>query len=252
MAAGWGNPAAITADDWPVAPIPTTPAPNHPSGVLIPLRWPHHGNLRILVDELDVFVSSDDLYALAEYEDLEHHPHPTLLPTVTWAKQTGDPLVAMYTLVDAVAVLEHRPTHQTGELLEWLRDQLPLILRDEVIDAAIGLEDFLGSYTVAQAARVLDRDPAISIGQNTLFEHLALIGLAERDLAGLWHPTRTAIRGRLLTIREVIIRPRTKHATTYQQLYVTPAGLDQLRRTLRALHAAPPDPVEPEQLPIPD
>ena len=122
--------------DWPVAQIPSTPIANHPSGVLIPLRWPHHGDLRILVDELDVFAVADDVYALAEYEDLEHHPHPVLLPYVTWARNEGDPLLSFYPLADAVSVLEHEPTHQTSELLAWLRSQLPLILRDEVIDAA--------------------------------------------------------------------------------------------------------------------
>lgn len=251
MAAGWGIPAAITSDAWPVAQIPTPPVANHPAGVLIPLRWPHHGNLRILVDELDVFTSADDLYTLAEYDEPEH-PHPTLLPYVTWAKQPGEALIDLYPLADAIAVLEHRPTHQTHELLAWLREQLPMVLRDEVIDATIGLEDFLDAYTVSQAARILDRDPAVSIGQKSLFEHLNHIGLAERDLVGHWRPTRTAIRRGLLTIRDVIIRARTRAAAPYPQIYVTEEGLAELRRTLHALHPAPPDRPAPEQLPIPD
>lgn len=238
--------------DWPVAQIPTTPVGNHTTGVLMPLRWPHHGDLRILVDELDVFVTAADMYALAEYEDLERHPHPTLLPRVTWSRNRGEQLLTMYTLADAVAVLEHEPTHQTYALLAWLRKQLPLVLRDDVIDAAIGLEDFLDAYTVSQAAHILDRDPAISIGQKTLFTHLEHVNLAERDLLGHWRPSRTAIRRGLLTIREVLVRRGKHHVDTYPQIYVTEAGLRELRSTLHALYNAPPGHPEPETLPIPD
>lgn len=238
--------------DWPVAQIPATPVPNHPAGVFIPLRWPHHGDLRILVDDLEVFTSADDLYALAEYEDPDVHPHPTLVPTITWSKNVGDPLLLLYPLADAITVLEHAPTHQTAELLAWLRVQLPLVLRDEVIDAALGLEGFLDAYTVSQAARILDSDPAVSIGQKSLFQHLELVGWAERDLAGHWHPTRVATRAGLLTIRDILIRHGKHHATPYPQIYVTEAGLAELRRTLHALWSAPPGHPEPDTLPIPE
>lgn len=236
--------------DWPVAEIPTTPAANHPAGVLIPIRWPHHGDLRILVDDLEVFVTAVDLYALAEYEDIEGHPHPTLEPKVTWSKNPGDALLELYPLSDAIAVLEHEPTHQTSELLQWLRQQLPLVLRDEVIDAAIGLEDFLDAFTVSQAARILDGDPAVSIGQKSLFKHLEHIGWAERDLAAQWRPTRVAIRAGFLTIRDVLIRHGKRLADTYPQIYVTPAGLAELRQTLHALWAAPPGGAQQPTLPI--
>lgn len=237
--------------DWPVAQIPTTPVGNHTTGVLMPLRWPHHGDLRILVDELEVFVTAADMYALAEYEDLEQHPHPTLLPRVTWSRNRGEQLLAMYTLANAITVLEHAPTHQTTELLEWMRIQLPLHISEETIDAAIGLESFLDAYTVSQAARILDRDPAVSIGQKSLFRHLKHIGWADQDLAMNWHPTRPAIRAGHLTIRDVLIH-QGKHTTPYPQIYVTEAGLAELRRTLHALYASPPGLPEPETLPIPD
>lgn len=237
------------SESWPVAAIPTAPVANHPTGVAIPLRWPAHGDLRILVDELDVFVAASDLHALAEFED--DYEHPTIRPRVTWARHAGETLIEHYTLAEAMEVLDHTPTHQTGELLAWLREQLPLVLRDEVIDAAIGLEGFCDAFTVAQAALILDRDPAVSIGQRTLFQHLEHIGWAERDFVGHWRPTRPAIRRHWLTIRDVIIRPRTRQAAPYPQLYVTPAGLAELRKTLHALNPAPLDLPEPETLPIP-
>lgn len=239
--------------DWPVAQIPTAPVANHPTGVLIPIRWPHHGDLRILVDDLELFVSADDLYDLAELVGHQAYDvHPTLLPNVTWSKNPGDPLLRMYSLTEAIAVLEYAPTHQTAELLEWMRIQLPLHIREEAIDAAIGLESFLSAYTVSQAARILDRDPAISIGQKSLFKHLEHVGWAERDLAMQWHPTRTATRAGFLTIRDVLIHHGKHHTTPYPQIYVTQTGLAELRRTLHALWAAPPEIPEPETLPIPE
>lgn len=240
--------------DWPVAQIPQEPVANHPAGILMPLRWKDHGDLRILVDadELDVFVSSDDLYALAEYEDTEHHPHPTLLPVVTWSRNPGDPLVEMFTLADAVLVLEHAPTHQTRELLDWIRVTVPLVLNDEVLDNAVNLESFCDAYTVRQAAMILDRDPAIAIGQNTLFQHLDHIGWSSRDWAGHWRPSSHALRHKLLTIRDVTIRSGTRAAAPYPQLYITPAGLAELRRTLHALDRTPVAPTAPETLPIPE
>lgn len=253
MAVGTGNPAAITPDAWPVAEIPTPPVANHPAGVLIPLRWAMHGDLRILVDELDVFVSADDLLDLAELiGPRAYDVHPTLRPDVTWSKSPGEPLLHLFPLADALAVLDHAPTHQTLELREWLREQLPLVLRDEVIDRAIGLEGFLDAYTVSQAALILDRDPGISIGQRSLFQHLEHIGWADRDLVGHWRPTRHATRHGYLTIREVLIRPRVRAIAAYPQIYVTPAGLAELRHTLHALNPDPPEFTAPETLPIPD
>lgn len=247
--------------DWPVAQIPSGPVANHPGGILMPLRWEHHGDLRILVDEddLDIFIAAEDLYALAELEPAEDaafdphaHPHPHLRPLVTWSRNVGDPLVAMYSLTDAVTVLEHSPTHQTAELLTWMRHTLPYVLRDEVLDSAVGLESFCDAYTVQQAAMILDRDPAIRIGRTTLFAHLEQIAWAHRDLAGHWEPTSYAVRHQLLTVRDVTIRARTRAAERYPQVYVTKTGLEELRRTLHALDQNPPVQPAPEALPIPE
>lgn len=242
--------------DWPVAQIPTEPVANHPAGIFMPLRWEHHGDLRILVDEddLDVFVSAEDIYSLAELEDalVDGHPHPQLRPLITWARNPGELLLEMYPLTDAIAVLEHAPTHQTSELLDWIRQTLPYVLRDEVLDHAVGLENFCDAYTVQQAAMILDRDPAISIGRTSLFAHLASIEWAERDFVGHWSPTSYALRHKLLTIRDIVIRARTKAAAAYPQIYVTKTGLDTLRGTLHALDKKPPELPAPETLPLPD
>lgn len=241
--------------DWPVATIPTPPSANHPGGQQLPLRWPHHGDLRILVDvdTLEVFVAAVDLIALAELDDLTPADlHPSIRPHVTWSRSGGaEGLLEHYTLADAVAVLEHNPTHLTGELLEWMREQIPLAVADDVIDSAVGLEGFCSAYTVQQAAMILDRDPAVAIGRTRLFAHLERIGWARRGIAQHWEPTSLARRHHWLTIRTVSIRPGTKATTPYPQLYITPAGLDELRRTLHALNPdAPATTPQPEPLPI--
>lgn len=235
--------------DWPVARIPSDPIANHTTGERMPLRWPQHGDLRILVDGPDVFVVAEDLHALAGY-DGDAVPHPAIVPAVTWSRRSGAELVAHYTLAEAVAVLEYSPTHLTGELLEWMRVQIPAALRPEVLDNLTGLESFMTSFTVRQAAGILDRDPAVSIGRQSLFRHLELIGWIERDLTGVWRPLSAAIRGHWLTVREVSVRAG-KSVTPYSQLYVTQAGLVELRRSLRALHLDAPAVVPaPEQLPL--
>lgn len=250
--------------NWPVATIPTAPAATIPAtAVFIPLRWQHHGDLRIVINDGDVLASADDILALAELDgdtiaEGDPHPalsvHPTIRPTDTWARRTDGALIAMYRLADAVAVLEHTPTHQTHELLAWMRDQLPLVMADDVLDRAVRLETFLHAWTVGQAAHILDRDPSVSIGRTSLFRHLEHIGWVHRGISGgHWEPTSTATRDGLLTIRDVLIRHRTRITEAYPQIYVTPAGLDQLRRTLHAQHpGAATEPPAPEMLPIPE
>ena len=251
MAVDWGTSAATTPT-WPVAAIPTEPVPNHPEGEQIPLRWVHHGDLRVLVDvdTLEAFVVADDLHVLAEL-DVDAGLHPTIRPSTTWAKRPGAPLIEHYTLADAVAVLEHNPTHQTSELLEWMRVQIPDVLRDDVIDHTVGLETFCTAYSVRQAAMILDRDPAVRLGRTRLFEQLERFGWTYRDVANHWRPTALAIRHHLITVRDVTVLPGTRAAAPYPQLMITPAGLTELRRLLHALHPeTPATPTAPERLPI--
>lgn len=239
---------------WPVAQIPAPPAADRAAGAALMIhRWPHHGNLRILVtvDRKDVLIAVDDLHALAEFDDDYEHPTATKR-LLTWSRQPDTSPADFYTLVDAMAALDHNPTHATGELLEWFREQLPLATGDAAIDNAIGLVAFTDAWTVQQAAMILDRDPQISTGRTRLFEHLAAIGWAQRDLTGHWAPLPYATRHELLTLREITIRSGTRAAEGYAQLYVTKDGLAQLRKSLHALHEQPPDLPAPETLPIPE
>lgn len=100
------------------------------------------------------------------------------------------------------------------------------------------MPSFLDAVTVRKAAALLDADPAISIGQTTLFEHMASIGWIERTGAdAAWQLTPLARRFDWLTTRNVIVR--RKH---YRQVYVTPRGLAALQISLHGIAGPPAEP----------
>jgi len=62
------------------------------------------------------------------------------------------------------------------------------------------LVEATGDYSVADAAKMLSRDPAITIGQNTLFRYLGKHGwLYQRG--GEWHPYQDKVDTGLLTLK---------------------------------------------------
>ena len=62
------------------------------------------------------------------------------------------------------------------------------------------LVEATGDYSVADAAKMLSRDPAIAIGQNTLFRYLGKHGwLYQRN--GEWHPYQERVDAGLLTLK---------------------------------------------------
>ena len=62
------------------------------------------------------------------------------------------------------------------------------------------LVEATGDYSVADAAKMLSRDPAISIGQNTLFRWLGKHGwLYQRN--GEWHPYQDKIDAGMVTLK---------------------------------------------------
>lgn len=62
------------------------------------------------------------------------------------------------------------------------------------------LVEATGDYSVGDAAKMLSRDPAITIGQNTLFRWLGKHGwLYQR--AGEWHPYQGRVEAGLLTLK---------------------------------------------------
>lgn len=233
--------------EWPVAEIPDPDRPTIQGAVMMPLRWPHHGDLRILVTghrtgaEPVVWVLTDDLWRLLEIDDLseaemEAATHGGALLTIgTWRDPAG-PLVDAWLLSDALRWVQDFPTHQTAGFTVWLQGILPSVVTDEVLDGAIGLETFLDAWTVQQAAVILDRDPAVAMGRQRLFELLEHLALIARDEHGHWIPTSLAIRRGWLTVRPVHVS-RGPSKGRYDQVHVTRDGLAELRRCLHTVGA---------------
>lgn len=239
---------------WPVVSIPTPEqlaaagAPSIDGGILLPLRWTHHGDLRIVLREPDqVFISVHDLHAFTGAQD--HADVGDLREKALWWQHQVVPgrSCRVYPLSVAVWFLESEipSPAAAAALLEFLREALPLLVRDEVLDAAIGLRSFLDAWTVQQAAVILSRVPGIDTGRTRLFGHMESIGWIDRESGpprGAWAPTRRAVRAGWLTIRQVRARQaidgRVK-TLPYDQIYVTPEGLDALRSTLNPHQVAP-------------
>jgi prophage antirepressor-like protein len=102
-----------------------------------------------------------------------------------------------------------------------------------------------GDLSVGQAAKVLDRDPAISVGPRKLFEVLRDQGWVYRDATGHWIAYQYQInRGTLVHKATSHIHPRTGEIVLDPpQIRVTVKGLECLHKTLGGV--APP----PESLP---
>lgn len=199
------------------------------TATLIP-QWHGHGPLRIEIRDDVVYLRADQVEQLAGIRPWS--TGETLIDD-HWPTFGGHPF---YELDVAIARCEAADTALAAEFLTWLTDQLRELLTDDTLVDAQQPHTFLDSYSVRRAATILDGDPAVSIGQNTLFAHMHSLGWIERS-TGDWTITPSARRNGWLTIRDVVIPAATKQRTRpYPQVYVTPAGLAELRRTLHALH----------------
>lgn len=186
---------------------------------LLVARMPNRGNLRITIDGAYTYVNVGDLEALVTEAlvDGDDRGMTTLPAALDWARSQGTPRAA--------------------EFVEWVQDFLAGV-DDAVLENAHRIPSFVDAVTVRKAAALLDADPAISIGQSTLFEHMALIGWIERTGAdAAWQLTPTASRFDWLTTRTVIVR--RKH---YRQVYVTPRGLAALQISLHGMSGPPAEP----------
>lgn len=204
-----------------------------PTHKLIP-RWHGHGDLTIVLIDTRVFVRADQVEHLAGIPPCSGGE--TLLGDTWPLELDGFPY---YDLDEAIARCEAADTAAAAEFLGWLNTTIAELLDDEVLDLAQRAPGFIGSHPVRVAAQLLNADPAISIGQNSLFAHMHAQGWIDRT-TGDWTMTSLARRNGWLTTREVRIPAANReHRRTYPQIYVTPAGLAELRATLYALNPAP-------------
>jgi len=85
-------------------------------------------------------------------------------------------------------------------------------------------------FSIREAARILDRDPVISLGQGRLFELLATYGWIRRD-GNVWRPAPGIPARGLLAVQDVAEKHYSRHEP-YPQVIVTVAGLHELQRRL--------------------
>ncbi|MFE6304988.1 phage antirepressor [Nocardiopsis sp. NPDC057823] len=95
-----------------------------------------------------------------------------------------------------------------------------------------------GDLSVADAAKVLSRDPAISMGQGRLFEHMAQerwVYRAKGD--GRWRAYQSAVdTGRLTELPQTYTHPKTEERVVgTPQIRITIKGLHELHRRLGAV-----------------
>lgn len=182
-------------------------------------RMPNRGNLRITID---------GAYTYLNIGDVEH--------LVAGGIVDGDDR-GVATLPDAIGWARAQRTERATEFVTWLEEFLASV-DEEVLENAHRIPSFVDAVTVRKAAALLDADPVISIGQTTLFEHMARIGWIERTGAdAAWRITPLARRFDWLTTRTVIVR--RKH---YRQVYVTPRGLAALQISLHGIAGPPAEP----------
>lgn len=203
-----------TSDVQSIASLPALMQPRH-----LVARMPGRGNLRITIDGAYTYLNVGDFehLVLGGLVDGDDRGLVTLPSALDWARAQG--------------------TERAMEFVLWVQDFLAGV-DDEVLEQAHRMPSFLDAVTVRKAAALLDADPAISIGQTTLFEHMASIGWIERTGAdAAWQLTPLARRFDWLTTRNVIVR--RKH---YRQVYVTPRGLAALQISLHGIAGPPAEP----------
>ncbi len=105
------------------------------------------------------------------------------------------------------------------------------------------LENAVGDYAVADAAKVLSRDPAISIGRDRLFRFMAIEGWTYRDNAAkCWKAKQAQVNiGRLVEKvgRPFLDRDTEELRVPNPTVRVTAKGLKDLHRLLRGSDTLP-------------
>lgn len=225
-------------------------------------RWLGHGiDVRVSLrpDRDPMFFAVDVLRALEILDDdlldaIEADPYRTLdLPGSVLHQQgvelaDGTP-VKLYAIDEVLTVAEDHPNHLTADFCAWFHDVVEgIVTVDDVMAAEAN--PAAGPFTIAQAASVLSRDPALAYGRATLFRALRRdLGWIDRD-AGIWIPSRAAVDEGML-IRHNIRFETSRlenpgERISYPQIRVTTAGLQELHRRLGGVGSitldAPPAP----------
>lgn len=175
-------------------------------------------------------------YVLADIERYGAGAHWSQIVAVDGVVDENGERLVLVTGDDALLLLQEAPMALKGddhdELVAWLERNLAGLREDTERLVGYALDEDPGytqrHFTVANAAAILNRDPAITLGRDRLFEVLAHVGWIERPHLD-WRPTDDARRAGLVTARPTMIHGRKD---VYMQVVVTDAALLELHRRL--------------------
>jgi hypothetical protein len=221
---------------------------------VVPLRWNRHGvDVCAVIDDTGLsFVARDVLEALGHDTSVLQNS-----PAHAWAAEHAAPTQrdhaagARWTRQQLHDILGRDTADaDTADFLAWIGEQVEEFHR-------IGLDNLARitldgprparpappadtepaaqpeptpaeHYSVAATAKILDRDPAISIGRDALFDLLHKWGWIEKR-ADVWTPNRDVVfLGYLTTVENRI----PNSSTLYPQVCITPVGIAALHQRL--------------------
>lgn len=161
---------------------------------------------------------------------LTHDVVPQIMKTGTY---TASPALTEDEIVhEALRITDRKVRELTAEVVQ-------LTPRAEAWDVMV---DASGDYAVDEAAKVLSRDPNITIGRTRLFTLMGELGwIFRQGKRGRWHAYQTAIETGRLTERlsGAFLNTRTQEMeAAAPTIRITTKGLDALRERLTRQEAS--------------
>lgn len=202
-------------------------------------RWLGHGDIRAHLPHPDgPLFAIEDVCDLLELEVATFHDVFMDRTEYFWPAPTirldgiQDEFV---TLAAARALAENNPSYLTPDFLTWLDervDEIRTLTVEALVDAATptpeAARDLTRTWSVRLAAKTLSRDPALNLGQNSLFTAMQGLGWIAR-VDGIWTPDAGVVKRGLLLQQAERIRG---HKELYPRIRITVDGMQELHRRL--------------------
>lgn len=233
---------APVVDAGPAGDEPGRPAilPLHP-------RFEGHTDVCVIIADGAVEIVARDVlealgYDLGEWAADPSHEKPTSFiqhaAARTWSRATIAEIFSSVVDDERPAMFFRWLDARLGELNQYglraLEERTLYGTRDPRAAAAPDVDDAQRKvpefFSVAAAARILDRDPAISIGRQALFEHLHKVAWISRE-GRAWVPAEGIPALGLLARQDVNV-PQFSRDEPYPQVVITAAGLRALHQRL--------------------
>lgn len=203
-----------------------------PQPVRLIARWPGKGDLTIVVDGAFVWLAADDVESLA---GLPAWSDGETVFADDWP-ETRDG-VAFYSAVAASRKAIAQGGALGAEFAAWLEETLPALTEPDVVEGARREVPLSDAVTIERAARELSDERGSKVRRGDLFDLLIREGWLERTGDG-WAVLTPARAHGWATIRRVPHpNPKLGKHAAYHQPYITPAGMEELRRLLAAADA---------------